>query len=107
MDLLSEKIPPHYLNKDLSKIFQAIRIEVNGELDNLKRVLAETPDYMEEGAVIAVISYHSLEDRIVKNSFRCGGRLRALTKKPIEPAETEIEANTRARSAKLRAAEKI
>lgn len=106
VNLLSEKIPPRYLNKDLSKIFQAIRIEVNGELENLKKILDESAEYMETGARIIAVSYHSLEDRIVKNSFRENNDLRVLTKKPVEAGEDETGRNTRARSAKLRAAEK-
>ena len=106
VNLLSVKIPPRYLNKDLSKTFQAIRIEVNGELENLKKVLDDSTGYMETGASIVAVSYHSLEDRIVKNSFRQNSNLKVLTKKPVEAAENETGRNTRARSAKLRAAEK-
>jgi 16S rRNA (cytosine1402-N4)-methyltransferase len=104
--LLKEKIPPRYLNKDLSKVFQAVRIEVNGELDNLKKVLNDTAEHLETGARLAVISYHSLEDRIVKNFLRSDPGLKILTKRPIEAGDDEIARNTRARSAKLRAAEK-
>lgn len=107
VELLRDMVPARYLNSDLSKLFQAIRIEVNNELVNLKRILEDSVESLEPGARIAAISYHSLEDRIVKNSFRSDGRLRVLTKKPIEPDETEIAANSRARSAKLRVAEKI
>lgn len=107
VDLLKEKVPAKFLNRDLSKLFQAIRIEVNNEMENLERVLDDSPEYMETGARIVAISYHSLEDRIVKNKFRGNDRLKVLTKKPYEPTDEEIERNTRARSAKLRAAEKI
>jgi 16S rRNA (cytosine1402-N4)-methyltransferase len=105
-EVLKEKIPPRYLNKDLSKVFQAVRIEVNCELDNLKKVLKDSVDHLEEGARMAVISYHSLEDRIVKNFFRSNENLKVLTKKPVEAGEKEISQNVRARSAKLRAAER-
>jgi 16S rRNA (cytosine1402-N4)-methyltransferase len=108
VELLKEKIPPRYINKDLSKVFQAIRIEVNGELDNLKKVLEDSARFLEEGARIVVISYHSLEDRIVKNFFRLNVHkdFKILTKRPVMAQDEEIGSNTRARSAKLRAAEK-
>jgi 16S rRNA (cytosine1402-N4)-methyltransferase len=107
VELLKIKIPPRYVNKDLSKVFQALRIEVNNELDNLKKALEESVDLMEKGGRIAVVSYHSLEDRIVKNFFRSGKSLKVITKKPITASKSEISENVRARSAKLRAAEKI
>lgn len=107
VEAVKEKIPLRYLNSDLSKMFQAIRIEVNNELNNLERVLADSPEYMECGARIVAVSYHSLEDRIVKNAFRADENLKVLTKKPVEAGENEIGLNVRARSAKLRTAEKI
>jgi 16S rRNA (cytosine1402-N4)-methyltransferase len=107
VELLRNMVPVKFLNSDLSKLFQAIRIEVNNELDNLKAVLEDSVDFMETGARSVAISYHSLEDRIVKNSFRSNERLKVITKKPVESSEEETERNTRARSAKLRAAEKI
>jgi len=106
VELLEKKIPPRYLNKDLAKVFQGLRIEVNGELDNLKKVLDSVPEILEIGARIVAISYHSLEDRIVKNFLRAGTELKVLTKKPVLAGSTEISLNPRARSAKLRAAEK-
>lgn len=105
-ELLKEKIPPRYVNKDLAKVFQALRIEVNGELDNLKKVLESAADILEPGARIVAISYHSLEDRLVKHFLRTGGIFKVLTKKPVLAGSKEISLNTRARSAKLRAAEK-
>lgn len=97
-----------------SKIFQAIRITVNNELENLKNVLNDSLDLLEVGGRIVVVSYHSLEDRIVKNFMRDNkatkkgnGRLKILTKKPVTPEIEEIKKNRRSRSAKLRAAEKI
>ena len=104
--LLEEKVPPRFLNSDLSRLFQAIRIEVNGELENLEKVLKDGAELLEEGGRIVAVSYHSLEDRIVKNSLRSNEKLRVLTKKPLEPGEEETGRNVRARSAKLRAAEK-
>lgn len=102
-----EKIPPRYLNKDLSKIFQALRIKVNDELENLKTALSDVVNFLETGARIVVVSYHSLEDRIVKNFFRSAERLKIITKKPLTASKGEIQTNSRARSAKLRAAESV
>jgi 16S rRNA (cytosine1402-N4)-methyltransferase len=107
VEVLKKKIPKRFLNKDLSKVFQALRIAVNDELENLKKVLEGSQDVLEPGARIAAVSYHSLEDRIVKNFFRSSNSLRVLTKKPITASEKEIRSNIRARSAKLRAAEKV
>jgi 16S rRNA (cytosine1402-N4)-methyltransferase len=106
VELIRSKVPPRFLNSDLSKLFQAIRIEVNNELENLERVLKDSTDVLAEGGRIVAVSYHSLEDRIVKNAFRSDEKLKVLTKKPVEATEEEIEANIRSRSAKLRAAEK-
>ncbi len=107
-----------------TKIFQALRIEVNKELDNLVSVLNQSITFLKSGGRIIVISYHSLEDRIVKNFFRDASRefinlkeelmtrkldpsLKILTKKPIKPSSAEIAANPRARSALLRVAERV
>lgn len=106
VELIRSKVPPRFLNSDLSKLFQAIRIEVNNELENLEQVLTDATDVLEEGGRIVAVSYHSLEDRIVKNAFRSDEKLRVLTKKPIEASEEEIAINIRSRSAKLRAAVK-
>ncbi len=88
-----------------TKVFQALRIEVNKELQNLRQALEAAPDLLAPHGRIAVISFHSLEDRIVKRAFRDDSRIKALTKKPITPSEAEIARNRRARSAKLRVAE--
>lgn len=93
-----------------TRVFQALRIAVNKELESLEIVLDKIHHYMMIGARIVIISFHSLEDRIVKNKFieKANQKLfRILTKKPITPRETEIEQNIRCRSAKLRSAERI
>jgi 16S rRNA (cytosine1402-N4)-methyltransferase len=90
-----------------TRTFQAIRIAVNDELGSLRSVLETAPDRLKAGGVMVVISFHSLEDRIVKNAFRNNPQWEILTKKPIVSSEMEIERNPRARSAKLRAARKI
>jgi 16S rRNA (cytosine1402-N4)-methyltransferase len=93
-----------------TQVFQALRIEVNNELENLAKALPQAMDILEPGGRLAVIAFHSLEDRIVKNFFRDearGGKLKLLTKKPLRAAEQEIINNPRSRSAKLRVAEKL
>jgi len=94
-----------------TRTFQALRIFVNRELDDLKALLAAAPQLLKPGGRIVVISFHSLEDRIVKDAFREGGNqdmyYRILTKKPVTASEEESVRNPRARSAKLRAAERI
>ncbi len=93
-----------------TRTFQAIRIFVNRELDDLKALLQAAPQVLKPGGRLVVISFHSLEDRIVKDAIRDGARegiYQVLTKKPVEASEEEIGRNPRSRSAKLRAAEKI
>lgn len=105
-----------------AQVFQAIRIEVNEELESLKALLQQSADVIRTGGRLVVISYHSLEDRIVKNFIRSGNfsgvmekdffgnpvvRFRSLTNKPVSPGEEEIARNNRARSARLRIAEKV
>ena len=92
-----------------TRVFQALRIAVNGELENLKSGLAQAVEILAPSGRITVISFHSLEDRIVKNFFRekaRTGEIEIFTKKPVVPSEEEINQNPRARSAKLRAAVK-
>jgi len=105
--LLKKKLPFKYVNRDLSKVFQALRIEVNNELENLKKVLDDSADLLESGGRVVAVSYHSLEDRIVKNKFHSIESLKVFTKKPVGTSEEETGKNIRSRSAKLRAAEKI
>jgi 16S rRNA (cytosine1402-N4)-methyltransferase len=101
----SERIHP------ATRTFQALRIFVNRELDDLKALLAAAPRILNSGGRVVVISFHSLEDRIVKDAFREGGNqdmhYRILTKKPVTASEEEADRNPRARSAKLRAAERV
>lgn len=93
-----------------TRTFQALRIWVNGELDGLDRFVTDAADRLEPGGRLAVITFHSLEDRIVKHTMRelaadAPGAFRVLTKKPIVPGEEEVAVNHRARSAKLRVGE--
>jgi 16S rRNA (cytosine1402-N4)-methyltransferase len=89
-----------------TRTFQALRIAVNGELDNLKIALRRLPDRLKPGGRLAIISFHSLEDRLVKAAFRDDPRLTAITRKPVLASEDEVNRNPRARSAKLRVAER-
>ena len=88
-----------------TRTFQAIRIVVNDELGSLRSVLTTAPKRLKPGGVFAAISFHSLEDRIVKNAFRNDPNWNILTKKPIVSSDEEVERNPRARSAKLRGGE--
>ncbi|WP_315861451.1 16S rRNA (cytosine(1402)-N(4))-methyltransferase RsmH [Stieleria tagensis] len=100
---------PRGKNHDIhpaTRTFQALRIAVNEELDILTRTLQAAPEWLSPGGRIAVISFHSLEDRIVKNAFRDDERWQILTKKPLRPSDEEVAANSRSRSAKLRVAER-
>lgn len=103
-----EKATPQFTqHKYLAKIYQALRIEVNDEMKALERFMPMAIKSLGEAGILAVITYHSLEDRIVKNAIRdaiSDGLLEKVTAKPVLPSEDEIESNTRARSAKLRVA---
>lgn len=90
-----------------TRVFQALRIAVNEELKSLETFLDRAPEWLIPSGRVVIISFHSLEDRIVKHSLRNSEKLRVLTKKPIVPQEDELENNPRSRSAKLRIAEKI
>ena len=110
-------------NKYFAQVFQALRIEVNDELGALKELLQQIPKLLKPGARVAIITFHSLEDRLVKNFFRRGtfdepevnpfineeivNELKIITKKPIIASDKEIKQNPRSRSAKLRIAEKV
>ena len=113
MDLkeaIRKSTPPHHRNKTHARVFQAIRIAVNDEIDKLKSFLKIFLDYLEIGGRLVVISYHSIEDRIVKHSFRQLNneyKVELLTKKPLTPSTDEIKLNKRSRSAKMRALERV
>ena len=85
-----------------TRTFQALRIAVNKEIEALENFLKVVPDWLLPGGIISIISFHSLEDRLVKTSFKNDERLKNLTKKPITPSAKEVELNKRARSGKLR-----
>ena len=119
---IAAALPSFAEHKYLAKVYQGLRIEVNQEMRSLQKFLEGSAKALKEGGRLVVITYHSLEDRMVKNFIKTGnvdgteekdvfGRssapLKAVNRKPILPAEEEIESNTRARSAKLRIAEKI
>lgn len=107
---INSVLPKLLEHKYLAKIYQALRIEVNGEMASLEGFMDGAVKSLGPGGRLAVITYHSLEDRIVKNSIRTAceaGLLKRVVKKPILPSEEEIASNTRARSAKLRIAEKV
>ena len=88
-----------------TRTFQALRIAVNKEIEVLEKFLQVVPEWLLPGGIISIISFHSLEDRLVKSSFKNDQRLKNLTKKPITPSEKEVELNKRARSGKLRIAQ--
>ena len=88
-----------------TRTFQALRIAVNKEIEALENFLKVAPNWLLPGGIISIISFHSLEDRLVKTSFKNDKRLNNLTKKPITPSEQEVEVNKRARSGKLRVAQ--
>ena len=93
-----------------TRTFMALRLAVNNELENLRDLLGKTLDILRPGGRVVILSFHSLEDRLVKRAFqqwRHEGRARILTRKVVRPGEDEVRANPRSRSAKLRAAEKI
>ena len=128
VEIIKKAIPAKFRRKGphpATRTFQAIRIEVNGELEILRQSLIDSVDMLSKGGRICAISFHSLEDRIVKQTFKelsnpctcpsdfpkciCGKspKLKILTKKPIYPTENELKNNPRSRSAKLRVAEKL
>jgi 16S rRNA (cytosine1402-N4)-methyltransferase len=124
-EIISRIVPSRELIPSLARVFQSLRIWVNEELDALEEILPKAVELLRSGGRLVIISYHSLEDRIVKNFFRkeekgcicppdfpecaCGlsPTLRILTKRPVVPGAGEIEVNPRSRSARLRAAERL
>lgn len=115
-------LPSNYENKILAQIFQAIRIEINDEMGALQAMLKQCADVLKPGGRLVIISYHSLEDRLVKNYMKSGNiegtlekdfygniitPLKPITRKPITPESAEMASNPRSRSAKLRIAQKI
>lgn len=90
-----------------TRTFQGLRIAVNGELDELEMLLAEAPGVVKPGGIVAIIAFHSLEDRLVKRALRDRSLWRPLTKKPQVPTDAEMNENPRSRSAKLRTAERL
>ncbi len=123
--IIEQTVGDRFLNKTLARVFQAIRIEVNDEIENLRHAICNCIDVLNPGGRIVIISYHSLEDRLVKEAFRAASAhmvssghkmipnmpvqpvLNVLTRKPVTALEKEKAVNSRSRSAKLRAAEKI
>lgn len=122
-EAIKNATPKFETNRYLAKVFQAIRMEVNGEMEALKECLTQCVEVLKPGGRLVVMSYHSLEDRLVKNIMKTGnieGKeekdivfgtstkvFKLITSKPIVPTKEEIENNSRARSAKLRVAEKL
>lgn len=109
-ELVEKTIPRRFHPKKIhaaTKVFQGLRIAVNGELDNLVKVLHDGADLLRPGGRFCVISFHSLEDRLVKRAFRDNPQLRILTSKPVVAGREEVDRNPRSRSAKLRVAEVI
>ena len=115
-------LPGFASHKVLAKIYQALRIEVNHEMRSLEKFLSGAAESLKEGGILSIITYHSLEDRMVKNFIKTGNvqgevkkdfygnilaPFKSLTRKPVLPQESEIASNTRARSAKLRVAERV
>lgn len=122
IEVIENSAPKHKEHRFYAQVFQAIRIEVNQEIDVLKKMLLQTKDILKPGGRLVVISYHSLEDRLVKNYMKSGNfegkqekdnfgnitrYFKLINKKIIIPTDEENKVNTRARSAKLRIAEKI
>jgi 16S rRNA (cytosine1402-N4)-methyltransferase len=110
VEIIRQAVPVKYQHRRIhfaTRVFQALRIAVNDELNNLRKALPQALEILVENGRLIVISFHSLEDRIVKNFFRQAakkGHLKILTKKPIRPTVEEIKLNPRSRSAKLRVA---
>ncbi len=109
-EIISRAVPSWYRHRrrhPATKTFQALRLAVNRELDNLNRFLEKAPDFLTSGGRLVIISFHSLEDRLVKHHFRRDPRLKVINKKPLRPSSEEVARNPRARSAKMRVAERV
>ena len=107
--VIKTSTPPNNRNRTIARVFQAFRIALNNELGKLSEFLSSYIDHLEEGGKIVIISFHSLEDRLVKRNFKelsKNGLLKILTKKPIMASVKEVNANSRSKSAKMRCAEK-
>ena len=122
---VESSVNPRFLTKSLARVFQAVRIKINDELDALQQALIESAEWLKSGGRIAIISFHSLEDRIVKRFFTDSAlacicprefpvcvcdtvpTLKVLTRKALLPEDLEIQKNSRSRSAKLRVAERV
>ena len=110
VESIRRSTPPNHRDRTLARVFQAIRIKVNGELEKLEDFLSTFRDRLVIGGRVVIISFHSLEDRLVKHSFKDlakEGVLSILTKKPVIATNEEMAENRRSRSAKLRVAERI
>ena len=127
VDAINEVIPKKFINETLSRVFQSFRIKVNNELENLVDSIVEAIYLLKPGGRLAVITFHSIEDRIIKNilkdfsrekeynlqnmgykiSHECKKIMKVITKKPIAPTWEEVKSNRRSRSAKLRVAERL
>ncbi len=110
VDIVVRAVPKRFHPKKIhvaTKVFQALRIAVNTELENLAKIIDDGPGFLKPGARFCVISFHSLEDRIVKRKFKENKDLRVLTSKPVQAGPEEVARNPRSRSALLRVAEKI
>jgi 16S rRNA (cytosine1402-N4)-methyltransferase len=123
--IIERTVGGKFLNKTLARVFQAVRIEVNNEIENLRHAIRDCVNILNPGGRIVILSYHSLEDRLIKEAFRTASAhsissghkiipdtpvqpvLNVLTRKPVTASEEEMTVNPRSRSAKLRAAEKI
>ena len=112
-DLIQKSVPGGFRHQKIhpaTRTFQALRIAVNSELEQMGMALDKSVELLKKGGRIAVISFHSLEDKIAKEKFRLfakTGSLQILTKKPLRPTESEAQENSRARSARLRGARRI
>ena len=110
VEIIRISTPPNKRSKTMARVFQSFRIAVNNEIENLKKFLKKYISYIKVGGKIVIISFHSIEDRIVKHSFKSSsntGVLKILTKKPIMASEEEKNFNKRSKSAKLRCAIKL